>query len=388
MQLETFQYIKNNGWSVDKFPDLDSEQTLILIFAAPEFIHHIEPIQELYKSYPKSKMIGCSSAGEIFGSTISDNSLAVAIVNLQNTRIKIIKVPIATVTDSFTAGEKITDLLIDKELKNIFVLSDGLNVNGTQLVGGLNKLNSQIIITGGLAGDGNRFKETWSIYNGEILKNHIVAVGFYGNNIHIGHGSQGGWDVFGIERVVTRSKNNILYELDNRPALAIYKEYLGTKATGLPATGLLYPLAIRKNENDEKHLVRTILSVDENEQALIFAGDIPEGYLAQLMRANFERIITGAFHAGESAKSILLRANESVTSGPVLCIAISCVGRRLLLRERTEEEIESVVESLPAETKQIGFYSYGEISPHSSGQCDLHNQTMTLTLVYEEIKKV
>jgi hypothetical protein len=361
MQLETFQYIENKGWSIDTFPDLDSEQTLILVFAAPEFINHPEPIQELHNAFPKSKMIGCSSAGEIFGSTISDSSLAIAVIRFQNTKILITKVPIDNVKDSFTVGQQIIELLSDKELKNIFVLSDGLNVNGTQLVAGLNKSNPEIIITGGLAGDGSRFSETWSIYNGAILKNHVVAVGFYGNNIHIGHGSQGGWDVFGIERIVTRSKDNILYELDNRPALALYKEYLGSRAAELPATGLLYPLAI-------------------------FAGDIPEGYLAQLMRANFERIITGAFNAGESAISTLFEEKKAVTSGPILCIAISCIGRRLLLGMRTEEEIESVLESLPDKTKQIGFYSYGEISPHSSRDCDLHNQTMTLTLMFEEIK--
>jgi hypothetical protein len=383
MQLETFQYNKDKGWSVEKFPDLDSEHTLILIFSAPEFLKQPELIKELYDSYPNSKMIGCSTAGEIFGSIISDNSLSVAILRFENTKIKITKVPISSATDSFVAGEKVTELLADKELKNILVLSDGLNVNGTELVGGLNKAKKPVVITGGLAGDGSNFKDTWTIYNGDILKNHVVAVGFYGSDIFVGHGSRGGWDIFGIERKVTRSKNNILYELDHRPALAIYKEYLGNRASGLPATGLLYPLAIRKDEHDPKHLVRTILSIDEKEQALIFAGDIPEGYLAQLMRANFERLITGASLAAEAAKNNLFDVEAMETPTPLLCVAISCVGRRLLLCDRTEEEIESVLESLPYGAKQIGFYSYGELSPHGDGECDLHNQTMTLTLIHE-----
>jgi hypothetical protein len=383
MKLETFQYVMDKGWSVPSFPELDSEETLILIFGAPEFISNPQPIQDIAKQYPKSKMIGCSSAGEILGSVISDNSLSVAVIHLEKTPFKTISVKIDDPEKSYQVGETIAQELDANNLKNIFVLSDGLNVNGTELVKGLDKTKTQIIITGGLAGDGSRFKQTWAIYNGEILKNHIVAVGFYGEHIHIGHGSRGGWDIFGPERRITRSKKNILYELDHRPALAIYKEYLGELASGLPATGLLYPLAIRKNESDTQQLVRTILAIDESENSLTFAGDIPTGYLAQLMRANFDRLIAGANKAGELAKKSLIEEN-TIINGPILSIAISCVGRRLLLGERTEEETVSTLESLPPKTQQIGFYSYGELSPFYNGSCELHNQTMTLTTICEE----
>lgn len=384
MKLETFQYTTSKGWSTQKFPELDSEQTLVLVFAAPEFINNPAPIKKLAEHYPQSKIMGCSSAGEILGPAISDNSISVAVIRFEKTALKVISVEINNADDSYQSGVAIAKQLDGNDLQNIFVLSDGLKVNGTELVRGLNKTKEQVVITGGLAGDGDRFKQTWAIYKGEILKNHIVAAGFYGKHIHIGHGSRGGWDIFGPERRITRSKNNILYELDHRPALALYKEYLGEKAAGLPATGLLYPLAIRKDDTDARQLVRTILAVDEKEQSLTFAGDIPTGYLAQLMRANFDRLITGANEAGELAKSTLLDSKSAVVPGPVLSIAISCIGRRLLLGERTEEETESTLESLPPKTQQIGFYSYGELSPYASGTCDLHNQTMTLTTICEE----
>jgi hypothetical protein len=383
MQLETFTYTIQKGWSIEKFPDLDSDNTLILIFAAPEFIDDEKSIQELAIFYTKAKIIGCSSAGEIFGSRISDNSLSVGVMKFDKTPLKIATMEITDAKNSEKVGEAIAQQLDSDDLRGIFVLSEGLNVNGSELVTGLNKTKQPVVITGGLAGDGARFKHTWAIYNGKIVRNHIVAAGFYGKHIHIGHGSRGGWDIFGPERHITRSTNNILYELDNRPALELYKEYLGEKAAGLPATGLLYPLAIRKDSSDQKQLVRTILAVDEKEQALIFAGDIPSGYLAQLMRANFDRLITGANEAGELAAASLLEKNKSL-DGPVLSVAISCVGRRLLLGERTEEETESTLESLPPKTQQIGFYSYGELSPYANGHCDLHNQTMTLTTICEE----
>ncbi len=387
MDLETFQYKMDGGWSVKNFPDLDSEKTLILLFCAPEFIDNPDPINELAKHYPKSKMIGCSSAGEIAGPYISDRSISVAIVRFKKTPIEIVMTEIKSAEDSLKAGEYIANKLSKKDLQGIFVLSNGLQVNGSDLVKGLNtatRVNpSNVVITGGLAGDGKRFKQTWAVFNGKIYKNHVVAAGFYGNYIRIGHASRGGWDIFGPERRITRSKNNILYELDDKPALTLYKEYLGDKASGLPATGLLYPLAIRKGPADTHQLVRTILGVNEDEQSLTFAGDVPTGYFAQLMRANFDRLIASASAASDLALKSMLKDEKSKV-GPLLSVAISCVGRRLLLGERTEEETESVFELLPAGSKQVGFYSYGELSPYATGNCDLHNQTMTLTTFYEE----
>jgi hypothetical protein len=384
MDLKTFKYTKDKGWSVEKFPELDSENTLLLVFAAPDFIEHPEPIKELAKHYPHSKMIGCSSAGEILGPAINDHSLSVAIIQFEKTSIKIVKKEILNPEQSYQVGEEIAKQLANNELRSIFVLSEGLKINGSELVKGLNSIQKEdLIITGGLAGDGNHFKKTWAIFNGDIYQNCIVAVGLYGKYIHIGHGSRGGWDIFGPERRITNSKNNVLYELDNQPALQLYKEYLGDRAKGLPATGLLFPLSIRKDSNDTRQLVRTILGIDEKEQSLTFAGDIPRGYLAQLMRANFDRIITGATEAGKLAKNTLLK-NKNEQMNPVLSIAISCVGRRLLLGERTEEETFSTLEALPSETQQVGFYSYGEISPYATGNCDLHNQTMTLTIISED----
>lgn len=385
MELVTFQY-KNGeegkGWSIDPLPEMDSEKTLILVFAAPEFIKDPAPLEKLKRTYPKSKIMGCSTAGEIVGSRIYDHSLSVAVIRFDATSFEIVATPIDEAEDSFAAGEKIAKTLDKKELRSIFVLSDGLNVNGTELARGLNSLNAKnVIVTGGLAGDGSSFKKTWAIFDGKIEENKIVAVGFYGDRIQIGHGSKGGWDIFGVERLITRSKNNILYELDSKPALALYKEYLGDRAAQLPASGLLFPLSIRKNINDTRRLVRTILAVDEKTESMTFAGDIPQGYLAQLMHANFDRIITGANEAAQLASETTQKNGK--IKGPVLAIAISCVGRRLLLGERTEEETESTLESLPKETQQIGFYSYGELSPYTKGTCDLHNQTMTLTTICE-----
>jgi hypothetical protein len=261
-------------------------------------------------------------------------------------------------------------------LRGIFVLSDGMRVNGSELVNGLNEaLPPGTVVTGGLAGDGDRFQKTWVLCQRQRAEGYVSAIGLYGDRIKIGHGSKGGWDVFGIEREVTRAKENVLFEIDGRSALSLYKDYLGELAAGLPANALLFPLSLRRGKNDNAGLVRTILSIDENAQSMTFAGDIPLGSHVRFMRANFDRLVDGAMEAGQLA--------GKSSSEECLAIAISCVGRRLVLRDRAEEEIEAVRDSLPASAHLMGFYSYGELSPFAGGPCELHNQTMTLTTLSE-----
>ncbi len=378
MQLETFCFNPTAGWSVPAFPALDSADTVLFVFGASSFKDSHAAIDELAKHFPRSVICGCSTAGEIFGTRIQDGGLTVAVARFAKTKVAFASTSVLGSQDSLEAGKKIAATLKRPDLKGIVLLSDGLKVNGSELVRGVNAtLGSGVVITGGLAGDGDRFKETWVLADRKPQSGLVTAVGLYGSDVVLGHGSKGGWDIFGPERIVTRSKGNILFQLDGKPALQLYKEYLGDLAKGLPATALLFPLALKSDVAGGKSIVRTIVAVDEAEQSMTFVGDIPQGHRAQLMRANFDRLIEGASDAAQmiGAPSI---------DGPTLAIAISCVGRRLVLGTRTEEEIEATLEILPKRTQQIGFYSYGEISPYVKGEpCDLHNQTMTLTTIQE-----
>ncbi len=346
----------------------------MVVFGAPSYRDHTEPLMEIQRRFPKAIVVGCSTAGEIADTMVNDESLSVAISRFEKTQLRC---AYADSSDSDSAGRALAEQLNAPDLKGVFVLSEGLSINGSELVCGLNAvLDPSVVVTGGLAGDGDRFASTWIMEAGKPVENRVCAVGFYGDAVMIGHGSKGGWDIFGPDRKVTRAENNVLFELDGQPALELYKTYLGEQAEGLPATGLLFPLAVRR-EDSSVPVVRTILSIDESQSSLTFAGDIPEGAQAQLMRANFDRLIDGAEEAA------LMTTKAQAEDRPVLSIAISCVGRRLVLGERTEEEVEATLEVLPENTNQIGFYSYGEISPLASGRCDLHNQTMTLTTIYE-----
>ncbi|MFZ4404920.1 MAG: FIST signal transduction protein, partial [Pseudobdellovibrionaceae bacterium] len=271
--------------------------------------------------------------------------------------------------------------LIGKDLCYVLVLSDGLNVNGTDLSEGITSVvgkgNSKVVVSGGLAGDGSRFKTTSILFGNQADSKKVVAMGFYSSDLKVGTGSIGGWDAFGPERKVTESKDNILYKLDDQPALSLYKTYLGSQSEKLPASALLFPLSI--SMENRKNVVRTVLAVDEKNQSMTFAGDIPQGASVQLMKANFTNLIQGAADAGSVALSTILDQNL-----PSLTVAISCVGRRLVLGERIEDETEALKKVLPEQTSIVGFYSYGELSPFGYSACELHNQTMTVSIIQEK----
>ncbi len=379
MKVETFAYQHSSGWSRELPKSLDSTQTLVLFFGAPSFGRTVGPMNDLVQAFPNSQVIGCSTAGEILDTSIHDETLSVAVARFERSSISSASVDIQSAKNSCQAGVELAQSLMAPDLRAITLLSDGIAVNGSELVRGINSVvPTDVVVTGGLAGDGERFESTWVFCDGMPRNGVIAAIAYYGDAIRVGHGSKGGWDMFGPERVITKSEDNVLFELDGKPALSIYKRYLGDRAAGLPATALLFPLAIRNPEDSEKLLVRTVLAVDEDKQTMTFAGDVPENQVAQLMRANFDRIIDGA---SQAAVSVSDTQGEALSE--VLTIAISCVGRRLILGERAEEEVEATLEALPQGAKQVGFYSYGEISPYGTGSCDLHNQTMTLTTVGE-----
>ncbi|MGH1363438.1 MAG: FIST signal transduction protein [Calditrichia bacterium] len=377
MRVKQMMWNEKQEWQNLDSMEVENPQ-LVLFFAAPELMETDVHYNAIRDRYPNADIIGCSSAGEIVMDEVWDNSVVVSAISLDNTPIKVASVLISEVDNSFHAGQKLGRELLNDDLKGVLIVSEGLQVNGSDLVNGMTQIvGDDIPVTGGLAGDGSSFGTTRVVCNAAPEVGRIAAVGFYGETIRIGHGSVGGWDSFGPERVVTKSEGNVLYELDGKPALELYKKYLGEEAENLPGSGLLFPLMVRSPEDPESGIVRTLLAIDEEAQSMTFAGDIPQGQIAQLMRANFERLIDGA---GSAAKI----ADQDGDEGNRLAVLISCVGRKMILGQRTADEVEAVQELLGDDVAQIGFYSYGEISPHvSTGKCELHNQTMTITILSE-----
>ncbi len=382
MKIEQKNWTKESDWEVMSKESLIEVPQLVFMFGGRALLDEGKRFNEVRAFYPNSKIVSCSTAGEISGSRVRDNSISLCAVYFEKSTLKFAQSDIRKYEESYDVGKKLATELAGEGLVHVMVFSDGLRVNGTRLVNGLNDgLPKNVSVTGGLVGDGSDFKKTLVGLDESGKEGVVVAIGFYGSALKVGYGSVGGWDPFGLERVITKSKNNVLYELDGKPALTLYKEYLGKQAEGLPSTGLLFPLRIRlESGGKEVEVVRTILSVNEADQSMTFAGDIQEGARANLMKANFERLIDGASQAGNMSIESLEAGNAQ------LAILISCVGRKLVLKERIEEETEAVQEELGSDVPMIGFYSYGELSPVAAKekQCELHNQTMTITTFREE----
>ena len=370
----------NNAWH-DFSSELNAANSqLVLVFGSSEGIVSPDIYGYLRSTYPDADIVFSSTAGEILDDSVFDDSVVVTAIEFEKTSIRSVKTSIDRHSNSFETGSFLMNQLAADDLKCVFVISDGTFINGSELVNGFNSSDElNIPVTGGLAGDGARFKKTFTGLNEIPTEGNVIAIGFYGNNITIGHGSFGGWDEFGQQRTITRSDKNVLFEIDNRNALDLYKEYLGDYVNELPGSALLFPLSI-KLAGADKNLVRTILSIDEGEKSMTFAGNLPEGSKVRLMKANFDKIIAASSTA--AANSF-----ESVNNKhPDLAILVSCVGRKLILQERTYEELEAVKETWDGDTAMTGFYSYGEISPFNAGtQCELHNQTMTITTFTETL---
>lgn len=380
MKIDQMKYSQEKGWETIRTEGFKpKEANLVLVFGGRPLLSSQTIYATIRDMYPQAELLFNSTAGEIIDIQVNDDSISLTAIKFEKTPIKTATVAIDNPHESYAIGKYLGELLPKEALKSVLVISDGLRTNGSDLVLGLqDALPKNVTITGGLAGDGAHFGHTLVGLNEQPSAGKIVAVGFYGEAISITYGSVGGWSPFGPERLVTRSEANVLYELDNRPALDIYKQYLGEYADELPGSGLLFPLSMRTN-GPGSVVVRTILAVSETDKSLTFAGNMPQGAYARLMKANFERLIEGASSAAQNS------LEKGMKQEPDLAVLISCVGRKLVLDQRIEEEIEVVRAVYGARTAITGFYSYGEICPGQNFmKCELHNQTMTITTFTEK----
>lgn len=376
MKIDALSF-NTSRWHVDQSGiDDGSACQLVFVFGDSDILRADTHFSQLRERYPNARIVGASSSGNIQGAEISASTVVATAVQFDHSKVAIGCVDFEAEDDIEALAEALIRQLPAEGLRHIFVLSDGLNLNGSLLVKGINEASGGVTVTGGMAGDGDRFQNTWVIADAPARRNRIVAVGFYGDELVISMGSHGGWSPFGADRVVTRSDGNVLYELDGEPALDLYKKYLGEFAADLPNSGMRFPLFVRAPEGSSG-VIRTLLNIDEAAKSITFAGDIPEGYIARLMKPDINQLIQGA---GDAAGEIVM-ANER----PALGLVVSCVGRRVVMQQLVEEELEAVESILGDNVHLSGFYSYGEIAPFNDepGRCQLHNQTMTLTAIYE-----
>ncbi len=377
--MNVVQMIKEHGqdW---KFQSKEKLLTapLVLVFGNRHQLESTSIYEEVKTLFPGGHIVFGSTSGEISGANVYDGSIVLMAIDFEKSKFEIAHENVRHYKNNFEKlGHELVKKLPQDRLKHILVISEGSSVNGSTLIKGMQSATRPDVgISGGLCGDDSRFEKTLASYNEAPQEGEVIAIGLYGDSLEITCANFGGWTAFGPKRTVTKSIGNVLYELDGKPALNLYKTYLGEKAKELPQAALLYPLNVRE-PGSEKAIVRTILNIDENENTMILAGDVPLGSSVELMMSTVDDIAEGA----STAATYGMRNRRFE---PELALLVSCVGRKLVMDQRTEEEVEEVIDVIGKEAKVIGFYSYGEIAPFSGGsECKLHNQTMTLTLVSE-----
>lgn len=377
MRASGFFWAKEKGFKFEG--DIGADPDIVFYFLDKRIAAHTDAFALLREKFPDSILFGCSTSGPVLTDDIYlDNFTGVA-VKFNKTTLKTAQRDCKSQADAYETGKALVRDLASDGLRHIFVITDGMTVHGDDFIRGANEvLPEGTTISGGMASDGFEFKETMSGINVPPASGRACAVGFYGPDLTVGFGAEGGWDTFGLERVVTKSKGNVLYELDGMPALDLYKEYLGPEADKLPSSGLLFPLGLRKDAHSEL-IVRTIDTVDEENKALRFSGDVPQGYTAQFMKGDFDHLVDGASAAAEKAKG---ECNSG--EGQSLALVVSCLGRQLLMGQQISDELEAVCGALGGDAVISGFYSNGEYSKKGFEPCALHNQTMTLTILREK----
>lgn len=369
-------------WPVD-VPHAAEAVGLVLYFGSRAQLSGGEKHEELLRAFPGAVVCGCSTGGQIVGDAVVDDEVVAMGFAFERTGIRLASEDLADPAGSHACGEALGRTLArDAGLAGVFVLADGLNVNGNELVAGLlATLGDEIPITGGMACDGTTFEHTLIGAGGPPRSNVVAAIGFYGPAFRMGYGIGAGWQVFGPRRRVTRSVGNRVYDVDGAPILELYRRYLGDDDfAGLPTTGLRFPLQIHRAEAPDKTVVRAVLGVDHADGSMYFGGDIQVGSVVQLMRGTFGRLTEAAAAAARQVECFV----EPDDPRAAAAILVSCIGRRILMGSNIEDEVAAVTEELTDEMPRIGFYSLGEISPYPGTRCAaLHNETMTIVTFAE-----
>lgn len=356
--------------------------SLVLVFGSIKRFNE-NKLQHFLKSrYPKAQIVGCTTSGEISPNGVFDDSIQITAIEWKKVIQRVVQNTSSKMQDSYDIGVNLASQLKATTLRTVLLISDGLNINGSELINGFQSILGDTPIIGGLAGDGGAFTKTLQLFNNDISDRMVIAVGLYGDALVTSSGALGGWKPYGPPRKVTKSAKNVVYELDGKPALPLYKMYIGTIfSKNLPGSGLNFPLAVIEEGNRDVEKIRTLLAINEQDNSLTFAGNINEGETIRLCRTNHDQLVEGA---GAAANLVLDGLTSQQTNQTGLALCVSCMGRKGVMTEQVSDEVKLVQQTLGSQTYIAGFYSYGEIAPrpHTNNSI-LHNQTMTIGYLSE-----
>ncbi|MCP5108360.1 MAG: hypothetical protein GY950_33545 [bacterium] len=365
---------------------------VLMVFSSPVYDHQrlLDGIVSVTGNVP---MVGGTTAGEI--STPGFSTESVVLVALRSDTLKFV----TGISDNMSKNEEAcgTALVEDlrgktalKDVLSLLVLPNGMGGDGVKVIDGLHlALGEDVEIVGGYLGNEGQSENTFQFYNGKVYEDAMPGLLIIGTEeFRTGIGVRSGFESIGNRLVCTDSEGNVVKELDNEPALDLYKELLGAeRSKRLPGICLEYPFGLIDEKvslsGEEYFQLRAGLSVDHEEGTITLAGSIPEGSSITLTTASRGDIINGAGSAAEQAKESLRGAV------PRFVLMFSCVGRRRVLGRRTGEEVEAVKKVLGEDVPVIGFYTFGEIGPIDKMKAELsqakfHNETLVVWVLGSE----
>lgn len=357
---------------------------LTIIFASVIF-NQEEMLKGVLSVVGDSPLVGCSGAGEITTEGPEKKSLVVLVLASDSLRATI-GLGEAISRDARKAGQQAArEASKAGGERHIFMMMpDGLKGNGADIVRGVQEiLGTSFPIVGGSAGDDFLFQQTYQYYNDQVLSDAVTGV-LFGGPITCAFGARHGWRTLGKHRLVTRAKANVIYEIDDEPAVQIYEEYFGKgveelSQEPLARMAILYPLGMSV-PGEEEYLLRNALRV-ERDGSLVCVAEVPEGSEVRLMMGSRKNCIEAARAAAQQALDSLGEAKVE------LAIVFSSISRYKLLGRRDSFEIDAIREVLGGDVPLVGFYTYGEQAPLRAemnvGQSYFHNETIVILAIGE-----
>ena len=358
LQLEGF--LNKNDFNCD-------DEFLIQIFTGildEEYIKQL--LRDVQSLLPNAKIIGTSTDGEITNGKVSIIKTTVSITRFNNITLKLGYIKYINSKCDEKLAYSLAKKVYCENTKVIIAFADGLNTNGEIFLNGLSKISQDIVIAGGLAGDNGVFDKTFVFVNNKILVNGAVAVSLNGKlNVFTDYSFN--WQPIGKQLEITKVENNVVYTIDNKTAYETYKYYLGEEvAERLPAIGIEFPLIIKR---DGINIARAVLGLNDDE-SLIFAGDLHKGDVVQFGYGNSELILNS------STQTVSKLKDEAIES----IFIYSCMARRRFIPDLIEAELEP----LTLLGNVSGFFTYGEFfTQNCSKSKELLNQTMTILALSE-----
>lgn len=339
-------------------------------------------------------IIGCSGAAIISNQGVFKHGLAVMLLGLpEGTHFNLACAKNIKTKTTLNAGRELADGLLYNFKDTHRVLSvifcDGLIPDGSGLIYGLQeRLGRSFPVVGGSASDDLRFLKTHLYFNEELIEDAALGI-LFGGRLNFGLGIKHGLKPLGKPRTVTRAEGNIVYEIDGKPALNLYEEYLNRNAfelrKELKRISVLYPIGIYLS-GEEEYLLRNILSIESN-GSLRLQGGISEGSTIRLMIGTKESALAATRQAaGEAKKGLSLQGmgtkKEKIKN---FALVFNSVSRYILLRRDVLKELEIIKDVLGEDTPIIGIYTYGEQAPLRAvsyqGQTYFHNQTIAILTI-------